>query len=141
MGSNRGPDGGFQRRLEAGRNNAGSLAQCPVRNVMDVVSGRWSTLLIMALAERSYRYGELKRLVPDISQRMLTQTLQELQRDGYIDRRVFPTKPPGVEYSITKLGRSMYSALSHLIDWSESNIGDVLKARANFNHADDGQNV
>ena len=67
---------------------------------------------MMALAERTYRFGELRRLVPDISQRMLTQTLRDLQRDGYVSGKCFPTTPPSVEYSLTELGRSMYASLS-----------------------------
>ena len=71
---------------------------------------------MMALAEQPYRFGELRRLVPDISQRMLTQTLHDLQRDGYVHREVFPTKPPSVEYSLTDLGRSMFEPLSALLN-------------------------
>jgi len=78
--------------------------KCPVRDVMNQIAGKWSTLLLEALAQRPYRFGELRRLVPVISQRRLTQTLRDLQRDGYIDRQVFPTKPPSVEYSMTELG-------------------------------------
>ncbi|RVA72385.1 transcriptional regulator, partial [Mesorhizobium sp. M7A.F.Ca.CA.001.08.2.1] len=77
----------------------GNIANCPVREVIQGVSGKWRSLLMMALAEKPYRFGELRRLVPDISQRMLTQTLYDLQRDGYVHREVFPTKPPSVEYS------------------------------------------
>ncbi|RUX35040.1 transcriptional regulator, partial [Mesorhizobium sp. M4A.F.Ca.ET.050.02.1.1] len=74
-----------------------NFANCPVRDVMQGMNGKWSPLLVTALAEKPYRFGELRRLVPDISQRMLTQTLHELQRDGYVHREVFPTKPPSVE--------------------------------------------
>ncbi|RUU29116.1 transcriptional regulator, partial [Mesorhizobium sp. M6A.T.Ca.TU.002.02.2.1] len=77
----------------------GNIADCPVRDVIQGISNKWSSLLMMALAEKPYRFGELRRLVPDISQRMLTQTLHDLQRDGYVHREVFPTKPPSVEYS------------------------------------------
>lgn len=109
-----------------------SLADCPVRNVMDSISGRWASLLVMALAERAYRFGELRRLVPDISQRMLTQTLRDLQRDGYVHREVFPTKPPSVEYSLTDLGRSMSEPLLTLIQWAERNHDSVRRARTEF---------
>lgn len=74
-----------------------------------------------ALAERPYRFGELHRLVPDTSQRMLTQTLHALQRDGYVNREVFPTKPPNMEYSLTDLGHSMFDALRALLQWAEAN--------------------
>src|ERR1051325_10793818 len=112
-----------------------NLANCPVRDVIHVISGKWSSLLMAALAEQPYRFGELRRLVPDISQRMLTQTLHDLQRDGYVHREVFPTKPPSVEYSLTDLGRSMFLALHQLIQWAELNHDAVREARAVFDAA------
>ena len=112
--------------------DGGNIANCPVRDVIQGVSGKWRSLLMMALAEQPYRFGELRRLVPDISQRMLTQTLHDLQRDGYVHREVFPTKPPGVEYSLTDLGRSMFGAFHQLILWAELNHDAVRDARAAF---------
>ncbi|RUU79388.1 helix-turn-helix domain-containing protein [Mesorhizobium sp. M7A.F.Ca.MR.362.00.0.0] len=113
----------------------GNFSNCPVREVIQGVSGKWSSLLMMALAEQPYRFGELRRLVPDISQRMLTQTLYDLQRDGYVHREVFPTKPPSVEYSLTDLGQSMFGALHQLILWAELNHDAVRGARADFDAA------
>ncbi|SDG50087.1 helix-turn-helix domain-containing protein [Dyella sp. 333MFSha] len=112
--------------------NDGNIHNCPVRDVLDAVNGRWSTLLLVALAERPYRFGELRRLVPDISQRMLTQTLQELQREGYVHREVFPTRPPAVEYSMTDLGRSIFEPISQLIEWADKNHAAVRDARRSF---------
>lgn len=112
--------------------DGGNIADCPVRDVIQGLSGKWSSLLMSALAEQPYRFGELRRLVPDISQRMLTQTLFDLQRDGYVHRQVFATKPPSVEYSLTDLGRSMFSALQHLLQWAELNHEAVRRARAGF---------
>jgi DNA-binding HxlR family transcriptional regulator len=114
------------------QSGGGNLADCPVRDVIQGISSRWSSLLMMALAEKTYRFGELRRLVPDISQRMLTQTLHDLQRDGYVRREVFPTKPPSVEYSLTDLGRSMFGALQQLIQWAELNHDAVRNARTVF---------
>lgn len=105
---------------------------CPVRDLLSHIGGKWSTLLLQALAERPYRFGELRRMVPDISQRMLTQTLRDLQRDGYIHREVFPTKPPSVEYSMTPLGRSLYRPLSEVINWALENHDAVVAARKRF---------
>lgn len=110
----------------------GNIADCPVRDVIQGISNKWSSLLMMALAEKPYRFGELRRLVPDISQRMLTQTLHDLQRDGYVHREVFPTKPPSVEYSLTDLGRSMFGPLHQLLQWAERNHGAVRNARNAF---------
>src|ERR1700754_3798371 len=111
------------------------FSNCPVRDMMQQIGGKWSTLLLEALAQKPYRFGELRRLVPDISQRMLTQTLLELQRDGYVHREVFPTKPPSVEYSLTDLGRSMFGPLYQLVQWAELNHDAVCAARAAFDAA------
>jgi DNA-binding HxlR family transcriptional regulator len=114
----------------------GGTANCPIRQVVQNIFGKWSSLLLMALAEKPYRFGELRRLVPDISQRMLTQTLRDLQRDGYVHREVFPTKPPSVEYSLTDLGRSMFGALGPLLDWAETHFDAVSAARTRFDAGD-----
>lgn len=108
---------------------------CPVRDLLSQIGGKWATLLLEALAEKPYRFGQLKRMVPDISQRMLTQTLRDLQRDGYIEREVFPTKPPSVEYRMTPLGRSLYEPLSKVILWALDNQQAVRTARAEFDKA------
>ncbi|MBY5791383.1 winged helix-turn-helix transcriptional regulator [Rhizobium leguminosarum] len=112
------------------------FGNCPVRDMMQQIGGKWSTLLLEVLADRPYRFGELRRMIPDISQRMLTQTLRDLQRDGYIDREVFPTKPPSVEYSMTELGRSLYQPLSQLLNCAEANHNAVRAARSRFDSAD-----
>lgn len=106
------------------------FSNCPVRDVIERISGKWSALLLEALAERPFRFGELRRMVPDISQRMLTQTLRDLQRDGYVHRQVFPTKPPSVEYSMTELGRSLFEPLSQMLHWAAANHPSVKAARA-----------
>ncbi|MEH7907686.1 helix-turn-helix domain-containing protein [Rhizobium laguerreae] len=112
------------------------FGNCPVRDMMQQIGGKWSTLLLEVLADRPYRFGELRRMIPDISQRMLTQTLRDLQRDGYIDREVFPTKPPSVEYSMTELGRSLYQPLSQLLNWAEANHDAVRAARSRSDSGD-----
>lgn len=125
-------------KLEVYRAIAGpgpNLSDCPIRDVIGNISGKWNSLLLAALAEKPYRFGELRRLVPDISQRMLTQTLRELQRDGYVHREVFPTRPPSVEYSLTDLGRSMFEPLGHLLLWAERNHEAVREARMRFDAA------
>src|SRR5580698_10174327 len=132
MGTTKVATSALKARLEKARAEHGAWANCPVRDVVDVISGRWSSLLMTALAEHPCRFGELRRLVPDISQRMLTQTLHELQRDGYVHRVVFPTKPPGVEYSLTDLGHSMFDALNVLIQWADDNHAAVTAARLRF---------
>jgi DNA-binding HxlR family transcriptional regulator len=122
-----------RQKIEIYRANAGEggTANCPIRYVVQNVFDKWSSLLLMALAEQPYRFGELRRLVPDISQRMLTQTL----RDGYVHREVFPTKPPSVEYSLTEMGHQMFDALQHVLYWAENNHERVRAARERFDAA------
>ncbi|MET3613587.1 DNA-binding HxlR family transcriptional regulator [Rhizobium aquaticum] len=102
---------------------------CPVRDVLGQLGDKWSTLIIGLLGERTHRFGELRRSIPDISQRMLTQTLKDLQRDGLVDRTVFATVPPSVEYKLTPLGRSLLSPLGILIEWAEMHHGAIRLAR------------
>lgn len=102
---------------------------CPIRDVLNHVSGKWSSLLLLALSAGPMRFGELKRFVPDISQRMLTKTLRDLQRDGYITRTVYATQPPSVEYGLTDRGRSFMLPLRQLVSWASTNHRDIVEAR------------
>ncbi|WP_425288626.1 winged helix-turn-helix transcriptional regulator [Sinorhizobium glycinis] len=108
---------------------------CPVRDVMDNIGGKWNSLMILSLADGPLRFSQLRRLIPDISQRMLTQTLRDLQRDGYLNRTVYPTQPPSVEYSLTDLGRSFLAVLILFVDWSLENHDSIRKARIEFDAA------
>jgi DNA-binding HxlR family transcriptional regulator len=111
------------------------FARCPIRDVLDQIGDKWSTLLLLTLAEGPQRFGAIKRMVPDISQRMLTQTLRDLQRDGLINRTVFPTTPPSVEYRLTALGQSLLKPLAGLIAWADSNHPAIKAARLAFDGA------
>jgi DNA-binding HxlR family transcriptional regulator len=97
---------------------ADELAACPVTEVFRRVGDRWSMLLVIVLGGRPHRYNELHRAVEGISQRMLTRTLRTLESDGLVQREVFPTVPPSVEYSLTPLGASLLGPLSTLADWA-----------------------
>ena len=108
------------------------ILNCPVRDVLDQIGDKWSTLLLMTLGERPHRFGELRRAVPDISQRMLTQTLRDLQRDGLISRHVYPTVPPSVEYRLTPLGQSFLVLVKGLVDWSKAHHDAIRAARADY---------
>jgi DNA-binding HxlR family transcriptional regulator len=108
---------------------------CPVRNVLDQLGDKWSVLIITALAHRPYRFGELKREIPDISQRMLTQTLRDLQADGMIERTVFPTTPPSVQYKLSPMGYSILVPLSAMVDWAFAHFPAIREARAEFKRA------
>lgn len=122
-------------RLRAFQKLGFDPADCPVRDVMDNISGKWSLLMMLELSAGPRRFGELRRKVPDISQRMLTQTLRDLQRDGYVMRTVFPTQPPSVEYRLTDLGESFMKPIAALVDWAEDNHDRIRRSRAEFDGA------
>jgi DNA-binding HxlR family transcriptional regulator len=113
---------------EAGLN----LETCPTRNVLDRLGDKWTVLLLTALAEGPRRFNELHRMVPDISKRMLTQTLRELERDGLATRRVYGTKPPSVAYALSPLGLSVLGPLSGLLSWAAENFPAISAARVKF---------
>ncbi len=102
---------------------------CPVRDVLDCIGDRWSLLTLLALQGGTLRFTELKRSIGDISQRMLAQTLRALEKDGYLQRKVYPCVPPKVEYRLTDLGRSLLLKLEPLVSWAEANHERVRRAR------------
>jgi DNA-binding HxlR family transcriptional regulator len=105
---------------------------CPIRNVLDRIGDKWTMLALVVLAAAPRRFSVLHRLIPDISKRMLTQTLRGLERDGLATRHVFPTKPPSVEYRLSPLGRSVLVPLAGLVDWADRNDAAIGQARARF---------
>lgn len=118
--------------FKASRASYADASECPVRNVLDQIADKWSVLILGALAARPYRFGELKREIGDISQRMLTQTLRNLQAGGMIEREVFPTMPPSVEYRLSPMGQSFLKPLSVLIEWAKANQSAIREARETF---------
>lgn len=119
-------------RFQMRGDGAPDWTRCPVRDVLDHMGDKWSTLILITLGGRPHRFGELRRAVPDISQRMLTQSLRDLQRDGLISRRVFATTPPSVEYALTPLGSSLLVPLSTLIEWADHHHEAIRAARRAF---------
>lgn len=112
------------------------LAPCPVRGVLDRLGDKWTTLIVIVLSQQPHRFSAIRRAIPDISKRMLTQTLRDLERDGLIARRVFPTKPPSVEYRLTELGDSLLEPLTALIAWAEKSQARIAVARTAFDTVD-----
>lgn len=106
--------------------------RCPVRDVLDHLAGKWVVLIVMALADGPKRFSALHRSIPDISKRMLTQSLRDLERDGLAERTVYPTKPPSVEYALTDLGRSLLGPIGGVIAWAEQRHPDIRDARRRF---------
>jgi DNA-binding HxlR family transcriptional regulator len=107
-------------------------ACCVVRDVLSRIGDKWSMVAINALGERSLRFGELRRRGHGISQRMLTHTLRQLERDGLVWRKATPTVPVTVEYGLTDLGRCLLAVLSPLFQWTVENAPTIQAARADF---------
>lgn len=105
---------------------------CPSRLVLDRIADKWTALVVGALAERTKRFGALRREVGGISQKMLTQTLRDLERDGLVERRVHPTVPVTVEYSLTEIGRTLIKPLEALSAWATAHIGQIEAARIRY---------
>jgi len=103
--------------------------QCPVRDVLDRIGDKWSTLILVTLANGPHRFSAVQRAIPDISKRMLTQTFRDLERDGMIARQVFPTKPPSVEYRLTPLGETILKPLAALVRWADRSHAAINHAR------------
>lgn len=105
-------------------------AKCPSRSVLDHVTSTWGSLILMVLLEKTYRFSELGRRIGGISEKMLTQNLQELEKDGFVLRKAYPVIPPKVEYSLTPLGRDVAEHVQGLAHWVETHLPQVLKNRS-----------
>src|SRR6267154_5634626 len=105
-------------------------AQCPSRLVLDRIADKWTALIIQVLAHGTKRYAALQREIGGVSQKMLTQSLRSLERDGLVRRVVHPVVPPKVEYSLTKLGRTLIEPLQGLCRWSEKHLAELQANRA-----------
>lgn len=103
-------------------------ADCPSRPILDQIADKWS-MMVMALLERPTRFNELKRGLEGITQRVLTQTLRRLERNGMIQRTVLPTSPVGIEYSLTPLGESLREPFGLLYDWTVEHSGEIQNCR------------
>src|SRR5947209_13777370 len=110
-------------------------AQCPSRLVLDRIADKWTALIIQILARGTMRYAALQREIGGISQKMLTQTLRSLERDGLVQRTVHPVVPPKVEYSLTRLGRTLIEPLHALCRWSDRKSTRLNSSHANISYA------
>jgi DNA-binding HxlR family transcriptional regulator len=108
---------------------------CPSRTVLDLIGGRWTVLVIGALADGPVRFGELQRRAGGISAKVLTQVLRALARDGLITRTLYPEVPPRTEYQLTSLGVELIEPLSSLREWAEDNIEAIIAVRAEHDRA------
>ncbi|MDT3429150.1 DNA-binding HxlR family transcriptional regulator [Paenibacillus forsythiae] len=114
-----------------------SLSVCGYRKVLDIISSKWTALVIYAMEDGIIRYGEIRRRIEGISKKMLTQTLRQLERDGLVKRVITPSVPPIVEYSLTRLGESLLEPMRALNKWTKEHYSLVEQARAAY---DQGNN-
>lgn len=105
---------------------------CEVRQILDRVADKWSLLVIALLDQRTLRFTELRRKIDGISQRMLTVTLRQLERDGLVERTVYAVVPPRVEYALTPLGATLHDTIQALVTWTENHQNEIAAARATY---------
>lgn len=105
---------------------------CPTRVVLNRIADKWTVLIVGSLTQDTRRFNELRREIDGISQKMLTQTLKGMERDGLVNRKVYATVPPKVEYSLTDLGYSLTDLLEKIRSWSEMNIEKVLQSQNEY---------
>ncbi len=110
-------------------------ARCPTRQVLDRIADKWTVLVIRRLSAGTMRFAQIRRAVGGISQKVLTNTLRGLERDGILTRRIYASVPPRVEYTLTPLGHSLDSLVAGICDWAESNIERVQAARSEFDRS------
>jgi len=103
--------------------------KCPSREVLKHVTSRWGVLILVALQQGTRRFSDLRRTVGGVSERMLAQTLQSLEADGFVLRKSYPVVPPHVEYSLTPLGREAGEKVVALADWIEGNLAQIMAAQ------------
>lgn len=105
---------------------------CPARLIIDHLADKWAVLIVVRLASGTMRFAELRRAIDGISQKMLTVTLRDLERDGLVVRKLYASVPPKVEYTLTALGVSLGDKVSELCTWAEAHSAEVEKARERF---------
>jgi len=108
---------------------------CPTRQVLDRIGDKWTALIMGVLEDGTMRFSEIRRRIGGISQKMLTQTLRNLERDGLITRTVYPEVPPRVEYALTPLGETLTEALATIRHWAEANIDAVIESQVIYDES------
>lgn len=109
---------------------------CEVRQILDRIADKWSLLVVALLEERTMRFNELRREIDGISQRMLSVTLRNLERDGLVHRTVYPEVPPRVEYRLSPLGCTLLGTIQSLVHWTEEHQDEIGRARVAFDHSE-----
>jgi DNA-binding HxlR family transcriptional regulator len=110
-------------------------ASCPSRGTLHRLGDKWSLLIVNLLRDRTMRFAELQRRIEGVSQKMLTQTLRGLERDGLVERKVYPEVPPRVEYRLTSMGRSLVGPVSSVVKWTTRHLGEIEAAQSRYDRA------
>ena len=105
---------------------------CPTRRALDLIADKWTALIVSLLGERPHRFNDLRRSVGGISQKVLTERLRDLERDGLVWRRVYDSVPPSVEYGLTPLGVTLHEPLDAVAHWAERHIRGIASARRSY---------
>ncbi|MFG1912613.1 winged helix-turn-helix transcriptional regulator [Kribbella sp. NPDC048928] len=121
-------------REQAAREYDAFLATCPARQLLDRISDKWVTLVVTALADGPQRYSDLSRRIAGVSQKMLTQTLRSLERDGLLTRTVTASVPVRVDYDLTPLGRTLMPLIAAIKSWADTHMPEVNNARTTYDH-------
>lgn len=124
-----------ERREERRQAYDAYLKECPARHLLDRISDKWVSLVLVALANGPRRYSELNHTIAGVSQKMLTQTLRSLERDGLITREVTAEVPVRVDYDLTPLGHKLMPVMAAIKSWAEENIEDVLASRERYDRS------
>ncbi len=124
--------------LPIGVENKAEASNCPIRSVLSNVTGKWRMIIVLALEDGPMRFGQVKRCIGDVTQRVLTENLRGLQRDGYLTRTVDPGPPVAVSYELTPLGRGLLSTLKPLVYWSNDQMDEVKAARLAYDREERG---
>jgi DNA-binding HxlR family transcriptional regulator len=123
-------------RVDAGGGQVAELTFCPGHETLRILGRKWLTLIVEALADGPLGHAAIARRVPGATQKMLTETLRQMERDGLLTRTVTPTVPPSVDYELTDLGRSLLALQLSILAWGQARMGEVRQARTAYDRPD-----
>lgn len=121
--------------LPVGAHTEAEVLLCPIRSVLSKVTGKWQIIIVLALEDGALRFGELKRTIGDVTQRVLTENLRSLQRDGYLTRTVHPGPPVAVSYELTPVGEQLVDLLKPIVLWANDHMEDIKASREAYARA------
>ena len=112
---------------------------CPSRKVLEIIANKWAMMIVRVLSRDTHRFGQLQRSIKGVTQKMLMQTLRQLERDGIVKRTSYPVVPPVVEYALTPLGQTLIEPINAITIWAEQHVQEVEVARSTYNETAPGE--